>query len=108
MPTTTYTDALNTATEALGYVLENDTEYLDPGTVGRYQDAYDRLSGNDPATAPLGQGYATGMITDLLERGPIPGTGFFHMQAIGNGKTHWFNVTPEKLAMVARILEEQS
>jgi hypothetical protein len=52
------------------------------------------------------ESYATSMLRDLLEAGPQPDEDFFRMKAMGNGQTHWFNISPAQLEAIAALLDD--
>lgn len=60
----THKEARDIAAEALGYVLDNDTEYMDDEAVRAYQEAH-RLLAVEPPSATT-HSYTVGQLMDVL------------------------------------------
>lgn len=50
--------------------------------------------------------YPASEIRALLARGSVEGEDFYRLKVTGNGETKWVNVSPEQLATIAAILDE--
>lgn len=51
--------------------------------------------------------YPTKELRRLMDDGPSPGEDFYRVKVTGSGETHWFNVTPDELDAITRILERR-